>query len=194
MITRILGVTNSGHYFNELYLISFFVFIFSFGLDYSVISWLAREPNLRGAFYKKLIQVTILFTFLLLFSTFVILPFSPYSFNQSVIALFLYGSGNMMLILFQGLLSSLKKFSIQNKILLSVNILFSFYLVYLFNDDALSQPLQKVSVGYAFFFFIQGLLMLLFSFEKSKRKGKEFSILINKTWYNSTGFMIIPIL
>jgi O-antigen/teichoic acid export membrane protein len=168
LITRILGVSNSGHYFNELYLVSFFVFIFSLGLDYSVIAWLSREPHLRAALHRKLILVSVFFIFLLLFSAFVLLPFLPYSFNQTILALILYASGNMMLILFQGLLSSIRKFGLQNIILLSVNVLFSFYLLYLFNENGLSEPLQKVSVGYAIVFFIQGLLMLLFSFKNAK--------------------------
>jgi preprotein translocase subunit SecG len=63
---------------------------------------------------------------------------------------------------------SLPTFGLQNIILLSVNVLFSFYLLYLFNENGLSEPLQKVSVGYAIVFFIQGLLMLLFSFKNAK--------------------------
>ncbi len=173
LITRILGASNSGHYFNELYIISFFVFIFSFGLDYAVIAGLSNDPDMRSVFYKKLIQLTILFILLLLITTFILLPNVPFHIHQPNLALILFAAGNMMLILFQGLLTSLKKFGLQNKILLSVNILFLLYLVYLLNSKVLSQTLPKVSIGYASVFFIQGLLMLFYSFEKTSIKNRK---------------------
>ncbi len=173
MIARLMGVSFSGHYFNELYLINFFVFVFSFGLDYAAIAWISRNPELRPLIHRKLVMLTLLFFLFVAGFLFFVLPILPYSFNQPLLAYLLFAIGNLMLTIFQGLLTSLKKFKLQNTILLSVNTLFAVYLACLFNQNETKQLMLNVSIGYASVFFIQGALMLYFSFEKTKNTHIE---------------------
>ncbi len=101
-IVRILGASGSGYYFNELYLLNFFVFIFSAGLDYAAIAWLSREPNLLNVIHQKLINVSLFFIAALLFFGLILLPKINFNFIQPALAIILFGAGNIMLVLFQG--------------------------------------------------------------------------------------------
>jgi len=73
----------------------------------------------------------------------------------------LFSVGNLMLILFQGILSALKKFNLQNVILGVCNYIFLLYLFFCWRTG-LSLSLYHVAVAYALLLFIQGILMLVF--------------------------------
>jgi O-antigen/teichoic acid export membrane protein len=79
----------------------------------------------------------------------------------------LFCVGNLLIILFQGLLTAYKSFNTQNIILLTTNFIFLFFLIVLktFNSQDLNKSIF-VFTGYAILFFLQGLLMMIFSFKR----------------------------
>ena len=173
-IVRILGASGSGYYFNELYLLNFFVFIFSAGLDYAAIAWLSREPNLLNVIHQKLINVTLFFIAALLFFGLILLPKINFNFIQPALAIILFGAGNIMLVLFQGVLSAFRKFNIQNGILAITNTVFLLYLIFFINTNDHKKVFQ-VSIGYAILYFAQGILMLILSYKKTTTKQVEIN-------------------
>ncbi len=170
LIVRILKVSESGYYFNELYLINLIVFFFSVGLDYSAIAWISREPSLAFVVRRKLIQIVLFFIAVVLFFVLIILPKSSFHFIQTSIAIILFSIGNLILILFQGLLTAMKKFNIQNLILVSTNLCFLFYLLFFIKENK-STIINQVSIGYGVLFFLQGILMIFFSYEKGEKSN-----------------------
>ena len=124
LIVRLLGASGSGIYFNELYALNFVVFIFSAGLDYAAIAWLSRDLKYLPVINKILLQVICLFIIFLV-STVILFPgMAKAYFQQPVSAILFFSTGNLLLIFFQGVLSALKKFNLQNIILGACNLLF----------------------------------------------------------------------
>ena len=166
-IVRLLGASTSGFYFNELYLINFFAFMGSIGLDYAAIAWIANQPQLQRKIHRAFIWLSIVF--IAFFSTliFFILPEKFVLSQQSSIAIVLLCAGNLLLILFQGLLSAIKKFQVQNTWLIITNILFllGLYWIEIFH---IQTYFQAVCIGYGSLFFIQGLLMCFMSFSNQQ--------------------------
>jgi len=163
-IVRLLGAPGSGFYFNELYLLNFIVFIFSAGLDYAAIALLTREPGLLPAINKMLLKVAILFAaILILYVSF----FQTHYFKQPVIAIVLFSIGNILLIFFQGVLSALKKFNLQNILSGACNLLFLAYLFLFFKANETGN-LINIATAYAILFFLQGSLMFYFSFTSNR--------------------------
>ena len=176
-IVRLLGASGSGFYFNELYVLNFVVFIFSAGLDYAAIALLAQEPKLLPVLNKMLFGVIILFTAVMVFYCYVILPSSNHYFDQPAIAIILFSIGNLLLIFYQGILSALKKFNLQNILLGTCNLLFLLYLLFLFNPGD-TDFLKKISTSYAVLIFVQGLLMFFFSLNKKTTGTASVSWLV----------------
>jgi O-antigen/teichoic acid export membrane protein len=185
LLVRILGAQLSGHFFNELYAINFIAFLCSIGLDYAAISWISREPGLLHIVRRELLSV---FLFFLLTATFVLLfllPSYPSLSIQPVWAILLFSSGNVMLILFQGILSALKKFNRQNYILIFSNLLFLLYLIMRWS----SKPsIEEIAMVYAVLFSMQGLLMLFSAFQVSTEVGEGS---INKISFYKYGFQVM---
>ncbi len=173
LVVRMLGASESGSYFNELYLVNFVVFFFSAGLDYAAIAWLSRERGLLPVIHGMLLKMWLFFMSLVLLYVFVIQPQTGTAFKQPVWAVILFSSGNLLLIFYQGILSALKKFNLQNIILAGTNILFLLYLLF-FIQSTDEDKLFRITTGYAGLFFLQGLLMFLFS--ASKKSIKNYSI------------------
>jgi len=167
-IVRLLGAAGSGSYFNELYLLNFVVFIFSAGLDYAAIRLLAQDRGLLYNINRKLFTVVILFAVLVILLAVFILPNENRYINQPAIAIVLFTIGNLLLIFYQGVLSALKKFNLQNILLGVCNLLFLAYLFFFFNDAHLI-TVSEIAKAYAILFFIQGSLMFLFSFAEKQQ-------------------------
>ena len=165
LIVRSLGASGSGLYFNELYLLNFIVFIFSAGLDYAAIALLSEEPALLPLLNKMLFKVVVFFAAILSVYVFFLLPQSNHYFRQPALAIILFGIGNLLLIFYQGILSSLKKFNLQNIILGISNVIFLLYLLLFFKPSG-KDPVAGIAIVYAALFFVQGLLMILFSYTK----------------------------
>ena len=163
VIVRSLQAEESGYFFNNLYLINLLAFLFSAGLDYSAITWISREPLSAPAIHKKLIEVVLFFTAAMLIFSFVILPETSFKLYRYSTAIVLFSSGNLMLILFQGFLSAQKKFNLQNIILGISNLCF---LVYLLSIPKGEISIFIISIGYGLLYFIQGLFMITFSYQK----------------------------
>ena len=163
VIVRSLETAESGYFFNNLYLINFLAFLFSAGLDYSAIAWISKEPLSAPVIHKKLIEVVLFFTALMLIISFVIIPETRLKLNQYAAAIVLFSSGNLMLILFQGFLSAQKKFNLQNIILGCSNLFFLIYLLFI-NKGQIS--ISIISLGYGLLYFIQGVLMIVLSYQK----------------------------
>jgi O-antigen/teichoic acid export membrane protein len=185
LLVRILGAQLSGHFFNELYAINFIAFLCSIGLDYAAISWISREPGLLHIVRRELLSVFLFFvltaTFVLLF----LLPSYPSLSIQPVWAILLFSCGNVMLILFQGILSALKKFNRQNYILIFSNLLFLLYLIMRWS----SKPsIEEIAMVYAVLFSMQGLLMLFSAFQVSTEVGEGS---INKISFYKYGFQVM---
>lgn len=161
-LVRLLGASESGVYFNELYLLNFIVFIFSAGLDYAAIAFLSSDLSLLPVINKMLMKVVVIFSAILLLYVFLILPNGTHYFRQPGIALVLFSVGNLLLIFYQGVLSALKKFNLQNLLLGICNLLFLSYLMIFFKQGALNN-LERISISYSCLLFIQGLLMYISS-------------------------------
>ena len=165
IIVRLLGAAGSGIYFNELYLLNFIVFIFSAGLDYAAIALIAQEPGLLPLLNKMLFKVVIFFAVVLSVYVFYLLPQTNHFFRQPAFAIIMFSIGNLLLIFYQGILSALKKFNLQNMILGISNIVFLTYLL-LFFKSAGNDPFSSIASVYAALFFVQGVLMFIFSYTK----------------------------
>ena len=145
-------------------------FVFSFGLDYSAIALVSRENALYQIIRKKLIQATTFFAFCLI--VFVSLYFNHIEIylHQPWFGLCLMGIGNLMMILFQGLLTSIKKFNFQNLVLVITNVIFLFFL-YFFASPNHPHLIDIISVSFGFLYFLQGLIFLLQSNHKKHKIG-----------------------
>ena len=163
VIVRSLQTAESGHFFNNLYLINFLAFLFSAGLDYSAIAWISKEPLSAPAIHKKLIEIVLFFTAVMMIVSFVIIPQTSLKLYEYSTAMVLFSSGNLMLILYQGFLSAQKKFNLQNIILGSSNLCFLIYL--LMKPNGLIS-ISIISLGYGLLYFIQGLLIIVLSYQK----------------------------
>ena len=163
VIVRSLLAEESGYFFNNLYLINLLAFLFSAGLDYSAIAWISKEPLSAPAIHKKLIEVVLFFTAVMLIVSFVILPETSKKLIPYSTAIVLFSSGNLMLILFQGFLSAQKKFNLQNLILTCSNLCLLMYLIFLPKGQI---SIVSISLGYGLLYFVQGLLMIIFSYQK----------------------------
>jgi O-antigen/teichoic acid export membrane protein len=161
-------------------------FVFSFGLDYSVIAWVSRENALFQIIRKKLIQATIFFAFCLL--VFVSLFFNKIEIylHQPWLGWCLMGIGNLMMILFQGLLTSIKKFNFQNLVLVITNVVFLFFL-YFFALPNHPFLVDIISIGFGCLYFLQGLIFLL----QSNHKKHKISAAINWRSFYKHGFFIM---
>jgi O-antigen/teichoic acid export membrane protein len=164
VMVRLLGVEQSGRYFNELYLINFTAFFFSFGLDFAAIAWLGREPGLfsllHRSFFSLVIVVSVFIFFInsWLFSTSFITPM------QDVLTITLFAGGQLALILFQGLLSADKKFNTQNFLLIGSNLIF-LLILFLLRDR--TYTLDELTRMYAGLIAFQGVLMMMASHKPS---------------------------
>ena len=165
LIVRSLGASGSGLYFNELYLLNFIVFIFSAGLDYAAIALLSEEPALLPLLNRMLFKVVIFFAAILSVYVFFLLPQSGHYFRQPAFAIVLFSIGNLLLIFYQGILSALKKFNLQNMILGGSNVVFLVYLLLFFKPTD-KNPVAAIAIVYASLFFVQGLLMAISSYTK----------------------------
>ena len=161
-------------------------FVFSFGLDYSAIAWVSRENALFQIIRKKLIQFTFFFAFfLILFVTCFFNQIDNYV-HQPWFGLCLMGLGNLMMILFQGLLTSVKKFNFQNLVLVTTNVIFLFFL-YFFASPNDPHLIDIISVGFGFLYFLQGLIFLL----QSNHKKHKISSSIHWRSFYKHGFFIM---
>jgi O-antigen/teichoic acid export membrane protein len=167
LIVRLIGINKSGSYFNELYVINFIAFMFSIGLDYSAIAWISKYKNVEHTIHTILLKHGIFFSIFLIFFFYGCFFFNRQILNQPVILISLFCVGNLLIILFQGLLTAYKSFNTQNIILLTTNFIFLFFLIVLktFNSQDLNKSIF-VFTGYAILFFLQGLLMMIFSFKR----------------------------
>ena len=165
-IVRLLGASDSGAYFNELYLVNFVVFIFSGGLDYASIALLSYEPALLRSIQKMLLAVLVFFVIILCIYALLVLPHFNAYFQQPAIAIILFGTGNLMLIFYQGILSAQKKFNLQNAVLSATNMIFLGYLVVCYQQE-MAVTMRQVSIAYAALFLIQGLILYGLSQQKA---------------------------
>ena len=187
-IVRLLGASESGFYFNELYVLNFVVFIFSAGLDYAAIALLAQQPKLLSILNKMLLGVVAVFAALIFLYAYFILPSTTQYFKQPAIAITLFSIGNLLLIFYQGILSALKKFNLQNILLGACNLLFLAYLMFLFKPGD-TNFLQKISTSYAILLFLQGLLMFFFSI--SFTRTTETGVSVNWLLFIRSGIYIM---
>lgn len=158
-IVRHLGAESSGDYFNELYLLSFISFGFSLGLDFAVIRLISQEQALAGLLKSRLTIVSLIFTLLALIAA-VLFYGNQDLIRQPITAMVLFASGNLMLILYQGWLSALKKFNTQNFILILTNLCFLVWIRFFMDDSGFY--FIVIPAAYGALFFIQGLIMYLF--------------------------------
>jgi len=184
VIVRSMDAAESGHFFNRLYLINLFAFLFSAGLDYSAIAWISKNPSHAPAIHRKLIATVLFFTAVTMLVTLVIIPETGIVMIQGEAAIILFASGNLMLILFQGFLSAQKKFNLQNIILCITNLIFLFYLLAIENNHPLD---INIPLGYGLLYFIQGLLMIVISY----RKNNENTDKIDWTSFYRHGIFIM---
>ena len=185
-IVRLLGAQGSGPYFNELYVLNFVVFIFSAGLDYAAISLISQEPKLLPAIHKMLFGAILLFAAVMLIYVFVLLPYSNNYFKQPSLSILFFSIGNLLLIFYQGILSGLKKFNRQNIILCITNTLFLAFL-FVFTQQKTRENIQLVENAYAILFFLQGMLMWLYS----RPRSAQATVSVNWNVFIKSGVYIM---
>ena len=167
MIVRLIGAANSGIYYNQLYLLNFTAIFFSLGLDYSAIAWLSSNTQLQNTIHNILLRVALFFSVFAALIFLVVIPMMNLETEQSGWGMFFFFTGNLLLILFQGMLSALKKFNTQNTLLIVTNVFFIFFLLVYSRFETID--VVKVSIFYGSLFLTQGLLMLFVSYRKDSK-------------------------
>jgi O-antigen/teichoic acid export membrane protein len=180
-------------YFNELYVLSFIVMLCSGGLDYAVISIISRNPG--SAIRLRNMLMIVLLIFVLVFSCFVLygLSFLRREPIQPLYPIILLGTGNLMLIFYQGYLSVLKKFNLQNYLLIITNSLFLILLVF-YNVRGDARDLNFISWTYAILFLVQGTLMYLFSLRVTQKKVPVIKVSWGMLFKNGILIMISSVI
>jgi len=175
LIVRILGSDVSGYFFNELYLFNFIAFIASMGLDYAAIRYFGEDSSLLRSINRKLLWVagigSVIFVLIALF-------ISTVSITGRVTHAFagvLFCSGNLLMILYQGVLSARKQFNLQNIILGISNFVYLLLLFYLYIEGK-APGINFLATSYAVLFLVQGIFMMLFSFRNEPATEKMISL------------------
>jgi O-antigen/teichoic acid export membrane protein len=173
LMVRLMGASLSGHYFNELYIFNFIAFFFSLGLDYAAIAWISRQPDLAGIIHARLFRIFLLSMLIFISVVITVLPSFDIKFSQPSWIIILFGSGNLLQILYQGVMSAQKKFNIQNSILIITNVIFLLFL-YVLSQNQFINFYNEIVIGYGMLFFLQGVLLFAFSFKRNS--NTDFSI------------------
>ena len=166
LLVRSLGASLSGVYFNDLYWLSALAFLGSLGLDYTVIAVIASNTNQFSFWCKKIWQWTFLFLPLMCGLIFFLFHFSIIS-SQTIIIASIFTFGQLLSILFQGLLGSIKAFKAQNKILIITNLIFLAFLGITHLTSFQIQP-SLIFKAMAFTVFAQGMLLGIVSWQIKK--------------------------
>lgn len=186
LMVRLMGPSLSGHYFNELYIFNFAVFFFSIGLDYSAIAWISRQQELAGTIHSGLFRIFLLSMFFIIALILLVLPQFKVHFSQPGWVIIFFCLGNLLLVLYQGVMTALKRFNTQNIILISTNLIFLFYLCLLYRYRFMGFY-SEIVIGYGLLFFLQGILLLIFSF----KKDTQSDLSINWNHFYKHGAMIM---
>lgn len=164
LMVRLLGGAQSGSIINHLYWLTSLSFLCSLGLDYAAIQAISSHPNSYRKWFSFLSVVSFIgipFIFLLIFILSKIMDFKIQSIGLTV----LFASGQTIILLFQGLLNSVKRFMAQNAVLLTTNfILCMCFFLFFISQKPVSINLifTLVSVN----MFLQGLIMATIAFPK----------------------------
>jgi len=173
VMVRLIGVFESGSYFNELYILNFFAFLFSFGLDFATIARVSKDPScipfLHQLFFKLGLGVGLLIFGVCYF----ILPLSQIQPIQNVLTITLFATGNLWLILFQGLLSASRRFNAQNAILISTNLLF---LIWILVQSKQQMNVDELSSMYAGLIACQSVIMMIVSHKTTHDKTPSIQL------------------
>ncbi len=161
MITRILGTAFSGYFFNELYILSFLVFLCGFGFDYSLVYLLSKKQINIIDLCKKLLIISIFSALLIK----ILCIFRIINLNQPHDAIFLFSVGNWLLVAFQAILSAYSKFLLQNIVLVSANLILLILLLVLYHPFHMDQPADKhtfdtIAITVGSMYFLQGFILL----------------------------------
>jgi O-antigen/teichoic acid export membrane protein len=170
LLVRALGASVSGIFFNDLYCLSALAFLGSLGLDYTVIASIASSPNSFSFWVKKIGQFAFLILPILFGLIFSLVHFKIITSQHLTVAV-IFTFGQLLSILFQGLMSAIKAFKIQNYILLSTNLLLLFYLVLItYNINQIQ--ISSLYLALAITIFSQGIAIGLAAFLVKKTKEK----------------------
>lgn len=174
LIVRMLGSNLSGIFFNELYLFNFIAFFASLGLDYAAIRFFGENPEFLYSINRKLGIITAIsaFGFFLIFG---ISSFLSVKWISMPWVGIIFCTGNLLMILFQGVLSARKQFNLQNIILGITNAGFLAFIsiIYLAHKPA---GVNQLGIWYAFLFLFQGICMMYFSFRNTPFSSNSISL------------------
>lgn len=175
LLVRMLGSSLSGSFFNELYLFNFIAFIASMGLDYAAIRFYGQNHAFLHSINRKLLLVATISTvfFVLIFTG--ISAFSLSDWVTHTFAGILFCSGNLLMILYQGVLSARKQFNLQNIILGVTNFVYLFLLYYLYSSGKVLN-IGTLAKSYAVLFLVQGICLMAFSFRNEPSVKMEISL------------------
>ncbi|HCY89280.1 MAG TPA: hypothetical protein DHV17_03375 [Chitinophagaceae bacterium] len=158
LIVRMAGAGDSGHYFNELYLLNILVFMGSAGMDYAAVRVLSVHPGLLAKIMRFFSAWVLGFTILLVSLLFLFTHTWNEWFRQPNWAILVFSIGNLMLILARGVLSALKRFNQQNLVLALLHLAFLGWLGYHYvNHHPVS--IESIAVGYGLMCILQGFLL-----------------------------------
>lgn len=161
-IVRILGAQKSGFFFNEIYIINLIVLIGSFGLDIGATRWISKNNSYFNSIQSIFFKSVIVFPVGLLVFYFFLAPVFQFQLILPFSTMLLFGLGNLLISLYQGLLMGLKRYSILNLILIITNLIFLFFL-YCLNRLKPEALLFWVGFSYSILLTLQGVLCLIIS-------------------------------
>jgi O-antigen/teichoic acid export membrane protein len=162
------------------------VLIGSFGLDVAATRWISKNNSTFQSVQSLVVKFIIGFPLIIIIFYFLIAPVLGFHFLLPLTTILLFGLGNLLMILYQGIMMGLKKFNALNFMFITTNILFVVYL-FLLTIFKLSGLIFWVGVGYGFLLIIQGVTCVLIS-----RRSRETKVdPINKKEFIYYSFTIL---
>jgi O-antigen/teichoic acid export membrane protein len=175
LIVRLLGSSLSGTFFNELYLLNFLAFIASMGLDYAAIHYYGKDPRLLYAINRKLLRISLAGAVSLIILLWLFSYVTEWGTRTSPVAALMFTLGNLLLILYQGVLSARKLFNLQNIILAVTNLIYLIILFW-FHQSKKDISFEWIAGGYAILFLAQGIIITAVCFGGENLKGPEITV------------------
>ena len=172
-MVRMLGVNQSGSYFNELYILNFFAFLFSFGLDFATIASVSKDPSCIPVLHRLFFRLGLIVALLIFGISHYLLPITTLHPIQNALTITLFAAGNLWLILYQGLLSACRRFNAQNLILISTNLLF---LIWILFQSKKAIGVEEMSSMYAGLIACQAVIMMIISQRPGEAKSESVKL------------------
>jgi len=169
MIVRLIGGSEAGTIINHLYWLTSLSFLFSLGMDYAVISSISANPD-SYRFWHSIFCISSITYIPLSFLFFIVMNMLGFNQHHALWFSIFFVTGQTMLILFQGLLSAVKRFLVQNFVLIFFNSILLIILVSFYFNPELKINQDDIFSLITFNMLLQGLSLSIVSFTSKKSK------------------------